>query len=202
MLLGLVVILGLVGSASAGSTWTGAVDNDWLEPGNWTDGPAPPIDEEVSIIIGNGDPDGPVVAAPGAVAGKGYVGFGYTGRGPGVLFVEPGGSIDWGPAVGPGWVGVGSEWGLGVNGDGIVNMRGGTWTSGELRLGNKGTAHGQVNMTGGYMDVESLQSSRCRLGGTLAAPAMCKSTAGNCSSARPACTAGFPTRNRHTHAAA
>ena len=83
----LLVVAALTSGAQGDVTWTGAVDNDWFNTGNWEGGALPTADDKA--LIGTTSP-APLLDAPGAITDDTEVGNGGVGE----LQVSAGGEIE------------------------------------------------------------------------------------------------------------
>jgi hypothetical protein len=149
-LISFVLVLSLVGQVQAQSsgddviTWTGAVDDDWFNPENWSLDIIPVERGEGSWVrCRNGEP-GPTIASPGAVAGRVFLGYDQAG---GFLTIVDGGTLDIAWTDG--------DVRIGQNGfPGTLNMFGGILTIGrDLDISDDAGSLGVVNMSGGTINI-------------------------------------------------
>ncbi len=118
---GLVALLPL--TLSAQSSWTGSVDNDWTEPGNWSPS-APGSGDDALIDTGHA-----FVSAPGIEVNRLVVG--ESGGSSGELTLQAGGGLS---------VSTESILGYDVGSEGVVTVTGvgSTWSTGALVVGTFG----------------------------------------------------------------
>ena len=119
------VLLSLLSSPAYAAEWTGAVDNDWFNAGNWSGG----VPAAGGIGVIDTTVNAPEITSAGAVAGYTYVGNTATGA----LTVSDGGTLT---SSSYSYIGINA----GSTGTATVTGAGSSWTiSGHLTAGNNGT---------------------------------------------------------------
>lgn len=135
--LGMAISPLLIASAQAqvASTWTGAVNQDWNNAGNWSNGL--PVGGNATVNLGTGNT--PIVSTDPTFTPTDIIvgdGAGNTG-----VLTHTAGSL----ATGVGnWAYIGT-----AGGNGTYNQSGGSFTSTELRVAAGANSQGSVTSTGG-----------------------------------------------------
>ena len=120
------VLLSLLSSPAYAAAWTGAIDNDWFNAGNWNTGVVPTavVDGYINTIV-----NAPEITSAGAVSRYTYVGSTATGA----LTVSEGGTL-----TSAGTSSVGNN--AGSTGTATVTGAGSLWESQNyFFIGNNGT---------------------------------------------------------------
>ena len=149
-----VALMGLPATAAA-QTWTGAVDNDYNNPGNWSTGSVPPTSGTVVTV--NGRPTAPVVDGVTSSASSGLI-VGDGGAAAGQLTVRNGGRLI---GIGQTNIGGSSSGVAGGNGNVLVTGAGSLLQNtnqiivgltqnarGTLTIDNGGTVRGNAGLFG------------------------------------------------------
>ena len=126
------VLLSLLSSPAYAAEWTGAVDNDWFNTGNWSGG----VPAAGGIGVIDTTVNAPEITSAGAVAGYTYVGNTATGA----LTVSDGGTLT---SSSYSYIGINA----GSTGTATVTGAGSSWTiSGHLTAYYKPTNLGNVHL--------------------------------------------------------
>ena len=130
-------------SLAQAQTWTGAVNNDYNNPGNWSTGTVPPTSGTVVTV--NGTPNAPVVDGGTASASSGLI-IGDGGATAGQLTVRNGGRL-----IGIGQTSIGGSNSGVAGGDGTVIVTG----TGSLLQGTDQIFVGQSLNSRGTLTIEN-----------------------------------------------
>lgn len=148
-----------IATVSAQSSWTGSVNNDWTDPGNWSAGVPDGVDANINttgpntatilsnvtqspqqLLVGNGSgADGLLVVDSGSISVNADLAVGMNG-GTGDLTVN-GGAITTG-----GWNRIGRD---GNGSQGVLTMNGGSLTNGSFTFVGTGDTTGELFLSGG-----------------------------------------------------